>query len=187
MGTHTSAPPGGQTRDVLDAIRRIVQALRVSARRAERDVGLTAAQLFVLHRLADGGGPLSVNELAARTFTHQSTVSVVVQRLVDRGLVARERSSTDGRRAELTLTPAGRTLLRKAPAAAQERLIAALDAMPAARRAALAGTLEALVSAMGLDAQPPGLFFEEAKPARSPATRTKRRPRGRPSPSTRAR
>lgn len=181
MGTHTSASSAGSTRDVLDGIRRIVRALRVSARQAERDVGLSGAQLFFLHRLAEeGGGPLSVNELAARTFTHQSTVSVVVQRLADHGLVARERSAADGRRVDLTLTPAGRALLRSAPPAAQERLIAALDKMPAAPRAALAASLGALVTAMGLDEQPPGLFFEEEKPAaRPPTKRAKRRSHGR--------
>jgi len=55
-----------------------VQALRVSSRAAERDVGLSAAQLFVLDRLAGADQALCVNELAQRTLTHQSSVSVVV-------------------------------------------------------------------------------------------------------------
>jgi DNA-binding MarR family transcriptional regulator len=193
MGTHTSAAPppspdgAGQTRVVLDAVRRIVQALRVSARQAERDVGLSGAQLFVLRRLADAGGePLSVNELATRTFTHQSTVSVVVQRLVRRGLVARHRSSRDARRVELTLAPAGLALLRRAPAAAQERLVAAVDAMPPAARRTLAASLEGLANAMGGDGRPPALFFEDDKPTPRPARRANRPPPGRAAPRQRA-
>jgi DNA-binding MarR family transcriptional regulator len=60
---------------VLDAVRRIVQALRESSRQAERQVGLSGAQLFVLQKLAESPAS-SVNELAARTHTHQSSVSL---------------------------------------------------------------------------------------------------------------
>ncbi len=62
---------------MLDAIRRIVQALRESSRAAEKRVGLSGAQLFVLQTLGESPG-LSLNELAERTRTHQSSVSVVV-------------------------------------------------------------------------------------------------------------
>src|SRR4051794_8130303 len=72
---------GGDVRAIMDAIRRIVRVLRVSSRAAEKQVGLSGAQLFVLHKLADTPA-LSLNELADRTRTHQSSVSVVVQRLV---------------------------------------------------------------------------------------------------------
>src|SRR4051812_6915818 len=101
MGAHIKrqtgiAPRNGNrdARSVLDSIRRIVRALRVSSRRAELNVGLSGAQLFVLQKLAEGGR-LSVNELAAKTLTHQSSVSVVVQRLSARGLVSSSRSAQD--------------------------------------------------------------------------------------------
>src|SRR5262245_7661013 len=103
------------SRAVLDAIRRIVQVLRVSSRAAEREVGLSAAQLFVLDRLAGANQALSVNELAERTLTHQSSVSVVVQKLEKHGLIGRGRAANDARRMELSLTPAARKLLSKAP------------------------------------------------------------------------
>ena len=57
---------------VLDSLRRIVQALRgESSRRAEQDLGVSGAQLFVLDALALAPA-LSVNELAYRTRTHQN-------------------------------------------------------------------------------------------------------------------
>src|SRR6185312_321205 len=64
---------------VLDSIRRIVRLLREGTRASEDAVGLSAAQLFVLQKL-DPAVPLSLTELAARTLTHQSSVSVVVSR-----------------------------------------------------------------------------------------------------------
>jgi DNA-binding MarR family transcriptional regulator len=149
------------TRAVLDSIRRIVRALRESSRKTERSVGLGAAQLFVLQRLA-GAPPLSINELADRTLTHQSSVSVVVSRLVRGGLVARTRAAADGRRVEITLTPAGRALLRRAPAAAQDRLIGALGLLGVAARKDLARHLGRLVEAMALPLHHPPMFFERA-------------------------
>ena len=160
------------TRAVLDAIRRIVRALRESSRTSERSVGLGAAQLFVLQRLA-GAPALSLNELAERTLTHQSSVSVVVSRLVKAGLVARTRASTDGRRVEITLTSAGRAALSRAPAAAQDRLIAALGLLGTAAREDLARQLGRLVEAMALPLHHPPMFFEAAPP------RARKRPRAR--------
>ena len=169
------------TRAVLDSIRRIVRALRESSRKTERSVGLGAAQLFVLQRLA-GAPPLSINELAERTLTHQSSVSVVVSRLVQGGLVARTRAAADGRRVEITLTAAGRTLLERAPAAAQDRLIGALGLLGLAARKELATHLGRLVEAMALPPHHPPMFFERAPRAqeRKP-TRTQKgkKPRAR--------
>src|SRR4051812_34367130 len=125
-----------QDRAILDAIRRIVRVLRESSALAERTVGLTGAQLFVLQNLS-AEGALSVNELAARTLTHQSSVSVVVKRLVERRLVTKQTSPDDGRRVLLSVTPKGRKLLARAPEAAQERLIAGVEALPSYERRTL--------------------------------------------------
>jgi DNA-binding MarR family transcriptional regulator len=157
-----SAPAGDRaTRAVLDAIRSIVRVLRESSRGAERSVGIGAAQLFVLQRLAAAPG-LSLNELAARTFTHQSSVSVVVSRLVERGLVTRARGDGDGRRISIAATAAGRALLGRAPAAAQDRLLAALAQLDAGSRRRLADLLGRLVELMALSDRTPPMFFEAA-------------------------
>ncbi len=164
MGSHTNDLPctgsNPDTQRVLDSIRRIVQTLRVASRAAESRYGLTAAQLFVMQKLAENRAA-SLNELAARTLTHQSSVSVVVQKLVERQLVARRAAREDARRVLLSLTPAGRALVRKAPLAAQERLIAAVNALPAAQRRELARLLSRVAGSTGADTSPP-LFFEES-------------------------
>ncbi len=163
MGSHTIRDPKeahGDTRRVLDAIRRIVRILRLSAAEAERQVGLSAAQLFVLQKLGSGQG-ISVNELAERTHTHQSSVSVVVQRLVEKKLVRRRRSAIDGRRAEVSITAAGMSKLQNAPAAAQNILIDALHRMSRTNQKHLAKLLEQLTTGAGASKEPPSLFFED--------------------------
>lgn len=165
MGTNTSSR---HARDVLDAIRRIVQALRESSRAAEKHAGLSGAQLFVLQTLAESPG-LSLNQLAERTRTHQSSVSVVVTRLWRARLVERGTAPADGRRAEVRLSALGRSRLRRAPRTAQQQLVAAVDALPRADRARLAAMLDRLVDGMGLETRRPAAMFDE--PAKKRAGR----------------
>jgi DNA-binding MarR family transcriptional regulator len=157
----------------LDAIRRIVQSLRVSARAAERRLGVSGAQLFVLHALAEAPAH-SLNELAARTFTHQSSVSVVVDRLVRRRLVSRTRSTQDGRRVDLALTTSGRSLLRSSPEVAQIRLIGALRNLSGSECRVLARHLGRIVREMGAT-DAPTLFFEDALTRPNRASTKRRR------------
>ncbi len=155
----------GDARAALDAIRRIVRMLRESSGAAERRAGVSGAQLFVLQQLR-AGAALSLRELAERTATHESSVSVVVQRLVDSGRVARRKSRLDGRCVELSLLARGRALLRRAPPLAQEKLIGALEQLDPRDRRSLAKSLEALVARLGLGAQAPEMFFESRGAAR---------------------
>jgi len=176
QGTKQLSQEESSARQVLDSIRRIVQFLRIASRDSEKRLGLSAAQVFVLHKLADGR-PLSLNQLAERTLTHQSSVSVVVQRLVEQGLVERAKSEIDGRAVMLTLTPTGRTTLKKAPDAPHDRLIAALEQMKLADRRKLASLLRSLLTKAGLSEEHPEMLFAEGS-ATKPERRGKADERG---------
>ena len=147
-------------RGVVDALRRVVRDLRLSARDAERAAGISGAQLFVLQALAESSAS-SLNDLAERTITDQSSVSVVVKRLVDRKLVTRKASSVDARRIELSLTAAGRRLLARCPEPTQMRLVAALRRISSPEVQGLTRGLDALVREMGLASETPRMFFDD--------------------------
>jgi len=160
------AADSSDSRTVLDAIRRIVRALRLASRAAEKEAGLSGAQLFVLQKLSGEHG-ISINEIAARTLTHQSSVSVVVQRLVERGLVRRKQSTRDARRLELELTAKGIRAAGSRPDLAQVSLIKALDSMSASQRGTLARLMSELVERAGFAGEPAELFFESGIARRS--------------------
>ena len=165
-----------EVRQALDAFRRIVQSLRLGAGEVERRTGLSSAQLFALQLIADHPS-LSINDLAALTYTHQSSVSVVVQRLVARRLVVKVAAADDKRRQRLELTARGRRARHRAPAAVQERLIAAVAALSAADRRALARTLGRVARAIAPDGVTvvPMLFEETAADRRRRIGRRRRR------------
>jgi DNA-binding MarR family transcriptional regulator len=159
MGAHVIGPVAA-SRDVLDSLRRIVQVLRESSRRAEQELGITGAQLFVLEKLVDVPSQ-SLNELAERTHTHQSTVSTVVGRLVEHGLVVRQRSAGDARRLELALTARGRRIAANTPGAAQNRLIRTIEELPPRSRRQLASLLRQVVSGLYAQERQPRMFFDD--------------------------
>ena len=150
--------------EIMDQFRRIVHALR-SSHRAAGHLNLTGAQLFVLNVIAAGGRPLSVTEIAERTQTDQSTVSVVVSRLVERGLVSRKQSREDTRRVELSLTASGRALQKKAPATVgQQRLTASLEHLTARDATKLLKLLDRIVDDMQIANEPVEMLFERRRP-----------------------
>ncbi|HEY6463659.1 MAG TPA: MarR family transcriptional regulator [Polyangiaceae bacterium] len=166
---------GNGVRVVMDALRRIVRDLRLSARDAERGAGISGAQLFVLQSLAESPAG-SLNDLADRTLTDQSSVSVVVKRLADRKLVARKASTQDARRIELSLTGAGRRLLARCPEPTQARLLHSLRRLSSPDLTKLTDGLSALILQMGIEDADARMFFDEeapgkARPARRGAAR----------------
>ena len=169
MGSQASAAA------VMVALRKIVRYLRLADREAEAAVGLSAAQLFVLHALHERPAR-SLAEIAERTLTDQSSVSTVVAKLADAQLVARKVSPEDRRRSELRLTPAGERLLARAPRMPQMRIADVVGAMPAAHREQLVASLDRLVSAIGAHEVAPSMLFED-EPRRVPRrSRTRARP-----------
>ena len=144
----------------MNAVRSIVRALRINTRMIELRMGISLAQLFVLQQLADKPAD-SLNELAERTATHQSSVSVVVRRLVDRGFVSRTSAATDKRRIRIALTREGEAMLKDAPLTVQVQLTDGLRPLPPHQRTALADLLETWLGAANIDLATPPMMFED--------------------------
>lgn len=80
------------------------------------DTGMTYPKFIVLAAL-DEAGPLTVSDLSARTGMEPSTLSPLLKRMAEYGVLTRVRSSQDERRVDVTLTDMGRravTLVRGA-------------------------------------------------------------------------
>jgi DNA-binding MarR family transcriptional regulator len=149
----------------MDALRRLVSALRTSGVAASAQRGMSVAQLFALRVIGLVPG-LSMGELAKRTLTTPSAVSEVVSRLSARGLVRRELDSTDRRRALLHLTTEGHALFVDVPATVPERLVASLATMDTGTVEILADTMEMWVASAGFGDVSPSMFGEGEAPAR---------------------
>lgn len=144
----------------INALRRIVRGLRSAAESVERELRISAAQLFVLSELAQLPDQ-SVKDLAAVTMTTHSTVSQVVSQLISKGLVTRTADAADARRAVLRVTRQGANVLKKSPRAIQEDLIEGFGALRPLERRGLANGLEKWLEASGLGGVPSTMLFEK--------------------------
>ncbi|HXI98390.1 MAG TPA: MarR family winged helix-turn-helix transcriptional regulator [Gemmatimonadaceae bacterium] len=132
----------------LNAVRRLVRGLRSAAEAVERELSVSAAQLFVLREL-DQVPDQSVKDLAAVTMTTHSTVSQVVGQLITKGLVTRTPDASDGRRAVLRVTRQGAALVRKSPRVVQADLIEGFAVLRPTERRNLANGLEKWLAVSG--------------------------------------
>jgi MarR family 2-MHQ and catechol resistance regulon transcriptional repressor len=100
-------------KDALDLYIKLSRAAESVAVRVNghlKDYGLTWSQFGVLEALYHLG-PLHQQELAAKILKSRGNITLVVDNLVKRGLVTRERDETDRRYITVCLTGTGRQLI----------------------------------------------------------------------------
>jgi DNA-binding MarR family transcriptional regulator len=100
----------------LDRIVETVIYLQTESRRLAKEQcarhGITATQLNVL-KMLQAVGDLSLSELSRRMAAKNSTITGIIDRLVDAELVEREQSATDRRVWKIKLAPNGKALADK--------------------------------------------------------------------------
>jgi DNA-binding MarR family transcriptional regulator len=109
--------------------------LRTTERNA-RSAGLTPQRyllLLMIKGAEDKSGKSTVTELAERLQLAQSTVTELVRRAEEVGLLQRERSPDDGRVAFLRLTPEGERRLERSFTSNEAERQALLDAFSSLR------------------------------------------------------
>ena len=130
---------------VLKKFRVIYGSVRQQFREIEQTCGITGSQMWILQDVANAPG-IGVSELADRLSIHQSTGSQLVEKLVARGLIIKERSKEDQRRVGLQVTDEASKLLLNAPGPAEGILPEALQALPETTLFALNTLLIAVIT-----------------------------------------
>ncbi|HUW75125.1 MAG TPA: MarR family transcriptional regulator [Gallionella sp.] len=129
---------------MLKKFRIIYGSVRQHFREVEQSCGVTGSQLWVMQEVANTPG-IGVSVLAERLSIHQSTCSLLVEKLASRKLIIKERSDKDQRRVGLRLTDEATKLIRLAPSPAQGVLPEALWALSAESIQTLDKSLEKVI------------------------------------------
>lgn len=112
---------------VVTSIMRLQQVLLARADAALRPFGLTFARYEVLMLLSfSRHGALPLGKVGQRLQVNAASVTNVVDRLERQGLVERQPNPADGRGVLARLTPAGRTLARRATRVVNEEVFTGL-------------------------------------------------------------
>jgi DNA-binding MarR family transcriptional regulator len=117
---------------------RLRLAIARSARRLRQEAGTDLSpSLSAALATVDRFGPLTPTELAARERVQRPTITRVICRLEEAGLVTRAADPADGRSALITVSPAGREVLAESRTRKDAFLSERLEALGPEDRATL--------------------------------------------------
>lgn len=135
---------------VLQSLRRIIRAVEIHSKKLVHSHKITGPQLGCLTAIKENG-PLTTTKLAQAVYLSPSTIVGIVDRLEEKNLVTRQRSSKDRRKVQIHLTGTGEQLLDKAPSALQDKLADALKSLPELEQVSITLALEKIVDLMEAD------------------------------------
>jgi DNA-binding MarR family transcriptional regulator len=141
---------------VLMALRRIIRAIDVHSHRLVQACGLTGPQLMIMRELSRRG-TASSTDLARAVSLSNPTVTGILNRLALRDLIIRERSQSDRRRLQISLTPAGVEAMGGAPTMLEDTLARSFTGLQDWERNLILASLQRLAGifhAEDLDAAP---------------------------------
>jgi DNA-binding MarR family transcriptional regulator len=140
---------------IIIALRRVIRAVDLHSRTLVASHGLTGPQTLILKALQNGS--LSAGELATRVSLSQGTVTDILNRLEQRGLIQRIRDTQDRRRVLVATTESGVRLLERSPPLLQESFAQRLDSLQEWEQTQLLASLQriaAMMDAQDIDAAP---------------------------------
>lgn len=135
---------------VLRQFRIVFNAVKNHFQQVEKQAGVGGAQLWALSVIRDKPG-CGISELARAMDIHQSTASNLVRALTARGLVSADRDARDRRAVCLSLAPAARRLLLRAPGPFAGVLPSALAQLDRSTLRRLDKDLTELITALNVD------------------------------------
>ena len=141
---------------VLVSLRRIMRATDMHAKSLARETGLTTSQFLVLLSIGEAG-ELTIGGIARQVNLSQATVTSIVDRLADAGMLARQRGDDDKRKVFVRLTQAGIDLLERTPSGLQERFAQRFGRLDEWQQSMILAAVEhiaTLMDAADIDAAP---------------------------------
>jgi DNA-binding MarR family transcriptional regulator len=144
--------------EIVDDLRRIFQAVHSYTRRAKKESGLTGPQLWAIKMIADAGS-IRVSDLSKKMYLHPATVIGILDRLIRLGLIKKTRSRKDRRVVHVSLTKAGREVVKRSPEVAQGMIVSGLEALSAQKLGKISEGIKEMVRLLQAQELPPKLLL----------------------------
>ena len=150
MANRIAGAPEDSLDPVLDFMRllwRIEHGLQATSKRMDAHLGITGPQRLVL-RLVTRFPGLSAGDVARILHLHPSTITGILQRLVDKRLLLRESDHRDTRRIRLRPTARATSLVRRSRGTVEAAVAQVLDQVPATHVRHARAVLQAVAVAL---------------------------------------
>lgn len=140
----------GRVLDFMRLLWAVEHGLTRVSRRMERTAGITGPQRMVVRLVGQHPG-ISAGDLARTLHVHPSTLTEVLKRLTDRGVLERAQDPADARRALFRLTRRGLELDAQRRGTGESRVRVALASLSDQDLAAAARVLARLAQALAAE------------------------------------
>lgn len=111
------------TTEILIKIRRIVRSINLESKKVQKEYGISIPQVLCLGFLKNANSyQATQGEIKEFLNLNSSTISGIINRLEQKGLLARLPKSGDKRKVYIALTSKGNDLLEQVPPLLHERL-----------------------------------------------------------------
>ncbi len=135
--------------EILVKLRKIIRSINLESKKIQKEFGISIPQLLVLQYLSDQPDyKASGKDIKNYINLNASTVSGIVHRLEEKGLVARLPNSRDKRGVFITLTAKGAELLKTSPTTLQEKMSKRLKSLSQQQIEELDSSIEVLTKLM---------------------------------------
>lgn len=135
--------------EILTCLRKIIRAVDLNSKRLSSETSLTAPQILSLEVIAKNDS-LTLAELAEQVHLSSSTMVGIVDRLENKNLVKRERSTEDRRKVFINITTEGKKVTKKAPTPLQDKLLESLSTLSENQQKSIVKSLHQLVEMLGV-------------------------------------
>ena len=143
-------------RNLLIALRKMIQAIDRHSTNLKKNFGLTGPQLILLQSISVHN-KISVTQLSKNVSLSQATVTDITKRLENRDYITRTRDIDDKRKTNIALTENGKAILNTVPPLLQEQFTERFSKLESWEQLMIESSFERVVSMMSaedIDASP---------------------------------
>ena len=143
-------------RNLLIALRKMIQAIDQHSTNLQKKFGLTGPQLILLQSIS-AHDKVSVTQLSKNVSLSQATVTDITKRLENNGQITRTRDTDDKRKTNIALTENGKAILNTVPPLLQEQFTERFSKLDNWEQLMIESAFERVVSMMSaedIDASP---------------------------------
>jgi DNA-binding MarR family transcriptional regulator len=143
-------------RNLLIALRKMIQAIDRHSSNLKKKFGLTGPQLILLQSIS-AHDKISVTQLSKIVSLSQATVTDITKRLENKEYITRTRDMGDKRKTNIALTENGKAILNTVPPLLQEQFTERFSKLESWEQLMIESSFERVVSMMSaenIDASP---------------------------------
>ncbi len=136
-----------RSQEVYSTLRQIVRAMDIYSKYLHKYYGLSSPQLTILKELSEVN-EIPTGQLAKKISLSQATVTDILDRLEEKGLVIRQRSSYDKRRVYIQISEKGKEINLKNPSLLKEDFIRQFNELEDWEQTLILSSMQRIVTMM---------------------------------------